>query len=405
MDRPNVATIDRSNNTRGVRILSFDGGGPGCFSQLVILDEIMSRIAHDKSLDKKQMYPADHFDLMGGVGFGAYTAFMLGSLRMGIKDAMKELHALGKRLETEAASHPLNPQRGVEILKEAVQEMLKNQSVGAGNRTPKVRTASVQSCEWFRTYSSPHSDMECSVVNALCASMALATIFAPVMAGPEYAPEEFSGGGLGFNNPTRELLKEAQLAYGGERKLSLILSLGSGRPKELSLDESKNELGALEDLIKKLTINCEAVERDISYQLYDVGAYIRLNVNQRLDNISFHDWSQLGKVTSLTRHYLQTTPVVKLIDGSIIALAEEEGVMTLGQLSRMTKIRRQAKAPPAVSPYFVVRTDAWQIIESKMVNPHQDSLNTFVITGMGGCGKTQMTAYFVQKYLSRHVYP
>ncbi|CAG8632599.1 4493_t:CDS:2, partial [Acaulospora colombiana] len=78
-------------DTSGIRILSFDGGGPGCFSQLIILDEIMSRVAHDRSIDKKQMYPADHFDLMGGVGFGA------------IKDAMKELHALGKKLETESA--------------------------------------------------------------------------------------------------------------------------------------------------------------------------------------------------------------------------------------------------------------------------------------------------------------
>jgi hypothetical protein len=47
-----------------------DGGGPGCFSQLVILDEIMGRIAYDQQLDKKQMHPADYFDLMGGVGFG-----------------------------------------------------------------------------------------------------------------------------------------------------------------------------------------------------------------------------------------------------------------------------------------------------------------------------------------------
>jgi hypothetical protein len=48
-----------------------DGGGPGCFSQLVILEEIMGRIAHDKQLDRKSMYPADYFDLMGGAGFGA----------------------------------------------------------------------------------------------------------------------------------------------------------------------------------------------------------------------------------------------------------------------------------------------------------------------------------------------
>jgi hypothetical protein len=88
--------MEEQDNTDGVRILSLgmytalhypyytvsklmhlldsiqlDGGGPGCFSQLVILDEMMGRIAHDKQLDRKNMYPADYFDLMGGVGFGA----------------------------------------------------------------------------------------------------------------------------------------------------------------------------------------------------------------------------------------------------------------------------------------------------------------------------------------------
>jgi hypothetical protein len=87
--------MNEQDSTEGIRILSLgtyaplyypdcvlwlmrvpgfidvDGGGPGCFSQLVILDEIMGRITHDKQLDRKTMYPADYFDLMGGVGFGA----------------------------------------------------------------------------------------------------------------------------------------------------------------------------------------------------------------------------------------------------------------------------------------------------------------------------------------------
>lgn len=264
-----------------------------------------------------------------------------------------------------------------------------------------VRTTSVDSREWFRTYSSPHSDMERSVVDALCASMALATIFAPVLVGPDYAAEEFSGGGLSFNNPTRELLKEALLLYGSERQLSVILSLGSRRPKELSLEDSGANTAALEGLVRKLTINCEAVERDISYQLYDVGAYIRLNVDQGLDGIGFYSWLQLGKVSSHTKQYLQTIPIVKLVDMSIIALAEEAGVMTLGQLARTTKIKRQAKAPPAVSPYFVVRMDIWEITETELLTTRKEGLNIFVITGMGGCGKTQTTAYFVQRYQSR----
>jgi hypothetical protein len=54
---------------------------------------------------------------------------MLGSLRMSVKDAMKELHALGKTLETKADNNSLDPRKGVEILKEGVQEMLENRNV------------------------------------------------------------------------------------------------------------------------------------------------------------------------------------------------------------------------------------------------------------------------------------
>jgi tetratricopeptide (TPR) repeat protein len=51
----------------------------------------------------------------------------------------------------------------------------------------------------------------------------------------------------------------------------------------------------------------------------------------------------------------------------------------------------------------VVRKDVWEIIEDKMLKPRDHGLNLFVITGMGGCGKTQMTAYFVQRYQSKYV--
>jgi hypothetical protein len=52
-----------------------DGGNPGCFSQLVILDEYMSRIAYEKKVDKRDQHPADYFDVIGGVGFGAWVEF------------------------------------------------------------------------------------------------------------------------------------------------------------------------------------------------------------------------------------------------------------------------------------------------------------------------------------------
>jgi hypothetical protein len=47
-----------------------DNGGPGTYSQLLILKEYMSRLASDLDIAEEDVYPADYFDLMGGVGFG-----------------------------------------------------------------------------------------------------------------------------------------------------------------------------------------------------------------------------------------------------------------------------------------------------------------------------------------------
>jgi hypothetical protein len=56
-----------------------------------------------------------------------------------------------------------------------------------------------------------------------------------------------------------------------------------------------------------------------------------------------------------------------------------------------------------VSPYFVVRKEGWAIMEQKLIGPKLEGPNVFVISGMGGCGKTQMVSYFVQKYQNRYV--
>ncbi|PVF91044.1 FabD/lysophospholipase-like protein, partial [Serendipita vermifera] len=407
--------MEEPDSTEGIRILSLDGGGPGCFSQLVILDEIMARIAHDKQLDKKQMFPADYFDLIGGVGFGAYIGFMLGGLRMTVKDAMKELHTLGSKLRMGDTDIQISPTERLTILKDGIKEMLRSQDLSEDIDLQDqrfssskckiallaVRSAAVNSYQWFTTYPSPRNDIECSVVDALGASMALPTLFSPVTIGPEYAVEEFCGGGLGFNNPTRELLKEAQSTYGGERRLSVIVSIGSGLPKELSLEVSSQESDVMGGLLRKLALNCETIEKDISYQLYDVGAYIRMNVAQGLEDMQMDDWNRLGKVTSCTKQYLESISVVKLLDTTAEFVMERRGTMSLNQLTRTTRIKHQAKGPPSVSPYFVVQKEGWTIMEQKLLGPRMKGLNVFVISGMGGCGKTQMVSYFVQEYHNR----
>jgi hypothetical protein len=47
-----------------------DSGGPGTYSQLLIVKEYMSHLANDLGVEEEDVYPADYFDLIGGVGFG-----------------------------------------------------------------------------------------------------------------------------------------------------------------------------------------------------------------------------------------------------------------------------------------------------------------------------------------------
>jgi hypothetical protein len=66
----------------------------------------MVRLANDLGIDEENVYPADYFDLMGGVGFGGYVfryvetvsyslfrlvAILLGHLRMNVNEAIEAL--------------------------------------------------------------------------------------------------------------------------------------------------------------------------------------------------------------------------------------------------------------------------------------------------------------------------
>jgi hypothetical protein len=57
----------------GIDGASTDSGGPGTYSQLLVIKEYMARLANDLGIDEGDVYPADYFDLMGGVGFGGYV--------------------------------------------------------------------------------------------------------------------------------------------------------------------------------------------------------------------------------------------------------------------------------------------------------------------------------------------
>ncbi|PVF92936.1 hypothetical protein CPB86DRAFT_809169 [Serendipita vermifera] len=402
---------------KGIRILSLDGGGPGCYSQLVILKEIMSGIAYDQRKDLEDVIPGDYFDFIGGTGFGAYIAVMLGILRMNLDDIIDGLLALADSLfSQDVPETPQTPAMYLQTVKDAITDMLQRHGIDPDIKLNDERLRSSRSkvgiiavsasnisrCQIFRNYTSRQTNINCTLVEALCASMATPPLFDPVPIGSRLRQQMFIGGAVGYYNPMRELLKEAKAVFGDEQRLAVVLSLGCGHPPTLSLSSAASLSMNIESLVKYIGADCERVARELSSQLVEVDAYVRLNVTHGLEEIVFDDWSCMGVIEDHTKTYLETSAVSQAIVRILGKISEQSGSITLGQIVRTTVIRRMAKTVPSLSPYYVARNDEWEIIQGHLINNPEEKRKIFVITGMGGCGKTQMVSYFVEKNRERY---
>jgi hypothetical protein len=152
----------------------------------------------------------------------------------------------------------------------------------------------------------------------------------PVSIGPKRREKTFMSASIGFNNPVREIIKEAERQFGADMRVSTILSIGSGRPALMTLDgpaPSSNEL------LKGIVIDCERVARELATQLFNVDAYLRLNVDRGMESTEMKDWETLGIIEGHTETYLEISAVTKAIDSSLQKLQDKVGSLTLGQLS------------------------------------------------------------------------
>ncbi|KIM22761.1 hypothetical protein M408DRAFT_279258 [Serendipita vermifera MAFF 305830] len=274
----------------GISILSLDSGGPSVYSQLLILKEYMARLAGDLDTKEEMLYPADFFDLMGGAGFGALIAIMLGHLRMTADEAIEALHTLASTVFPESLKDVTSPEQRTNVLKEAIEHILYQKGelpdtkMYEENRPPArckvilyaVTAVDITHPRAFRTYPSRGSSLNPSIVDAICATIAVPSHFSPVKIGPENRQQTFVGGSRGANNPTRLLLNEASNIFGKDKRVAQIVSIGSGLANVLSLDGLAEGAGVAR-LLNEMAADCQLVAQELATRLFHVEAYLRLN--------------------------------------------------------------------------------------------------------------------------------
>ncbi|KIM21037.1 hypothetical protein M408DRAFT_298976 [Serendipita vermifera MAFF 305830] len=94
MSNMNMPALDPS--AEPLRILALDGGDLRVISQMVILEELMGRVAQDRKEDS--VLPCNYFHMITGTGAGGLLAILLGVLDLSIERALEEFIGIYNRV-------------------------------------------------------------------------------------------------------------------------------------------------------------------------------------------------------------------------------------------------------------------------------------------------------------------
>ncbi|KAI5813017.1 acyl transferase/acyl hydrolase/lysophospholipase [Pyronema omphalodes] len=329
-----MAHIMRQSQTRGLRLLSLDGGGIRGISELLILEEIMIRIKDRQGLEEVPR-PHQYFDLIGGTSTGGLIALMLGRLQMSVADAIAAYSDFSKYVFSERKHLFQEGYYKATKLEEAVKKVVKLYGESWDGEEDMLDTREdSQVCKafvcavsannigrptLFRTYRVPTSSPMCKIWQAARATTAAPTFFKSISIGAPGSEVRYVDAGLGCNNPTRVLLDEAGHLF-RSREIDCIVSIGTGHQGCISLSEPTTVLQKIWPLmiievLKRLATDATRVAEEVGQSFADrPNRYFRFNVHQGMQAITLEEWQKLSEVRAHTEQYLREVSISRDID-------------------------------------------------------------------------------------------
>ncbi|CAE6509136.1 unnamed protein product [Rhizoctonia solani] len=413
-------------DSRGLNLLSLDGGETKGLSSLLIIREIMYRL---RGAVGKMPQPCEYFDIIAGSGTGAISAIMLGRLRMSIDDTILAYNKLisdvfaDKKILTNGPA-AYSATRLEQRLKDIVREVTGNEDermveVHTGQINCKVVIYAMSAHNMnaslpcaFRTYPSYANDMpNCRIWEAMRASTAHPHLFKgiEILNHDLGISQPYVGGGIGYSNPTAYMLKEAFIAF-PDRSIASITSIGTGHMDTIRLPmPRKYGFGRVThksvlDLTHMIAMDNQRVAQEMAnYFSGTSGLYYRLDVGQGMQEIDPTDASKQSEIASHTNAYILDPEVDHRLDDLTKTIRERptnfKTMYISGRLTLAAKLSPTTftKLPPPT--YFF----AGRVTEVDMVVKYFDNARTpqvFVLHGMGGAGKTQTALKALERVAS-----
>ncbi|KIJ50015.1 hypothetical protein M422DRAFT_160096 [Sphaerobolus stellatus SS14] len=190
----------------------------------------------------------------------------------------------------------------------------------------------------FRTYQSPEANTyNCMIWEAARATSATPTIFGQIsIAGLGYPKQSYIDGGVGRNNPTKQILEEAQLIF-PDQHVACVISIGAGKASTISIPKPNLFQRIIPtELIRAtiaITTDCEAIEQEIAQRFRNVpDFYYRFNVEQGLQSIGLAEFDKMENVVAHTNQYIRMEEAKLRLVKAVSALCQRKALLPIPQI-------------------------------------------------------------------------
>ncbi|KAG9734060.1 hypothetical protein KCU73_g10877, partial [Aureobasidium melanogenum] len=272
----------------------------------------------------------------------------------------------------------------------------------------------------MRSYDGPFKIDDVTIWQAAPATSAAPAFFKPLVIGHD----EFVDGGLGFNNPSKALLKETQRLFekDPDRTVTCIISIGTGVPKSIDLEKPKG-MGVtyfkdLLEAISAMATDCQKIAEEMTALVKATpDVYVRFNVEQGLQNVKMDSYSDLGVIKANTRNYLmEEAEQEKLKLAAQLLASEGPGLCRVSTLDpvigtntsftpsslKAYECLELSQIPPLTKRFFGRQNVLEDLHKTLGADSESEDVKRIVVWGFPGSGKTSVALRYVQKF--RHEY-
>ena len=169
-----------------------------------------------------------------------------------------------------------------------------------------------------------NNSFNCCIWEAVRATSAAPTFFERIAIGPEGSQIEYVDAGLGYNNPIKQVIDEAERVFGKKAPVACIVSIGTGQAGSVKYAQPSTFQNLLPTeligVLVKMASDSKRIAKEMEKRYRDMpGIYARLDVARGLSGITLDEWKRFGEVEHHTKRYMQLEHVDKRVDGIVNA--------------------------------------------------------------------------------------